>query len=403
MLGVDSGSAAVGRGNLRNNLAYTGTLTSNMTGTSAANNSWNLGVTLSDACSRASPPPAGTPPASPTAACPRCPTCVSRAGSALIDKGVNVGLPFQGKAPDLGAFETVMKARKRAALTALMLAGISGIVGVTMMPSDAATTPGAADYTANSWSAYTSKKTAADGLVMVRGLKTLVAEYRKRTPSKYTASSWAPFATALTTASDVTADAAATAAQVAAAKTTLTDFRRRPGGRRRGHLPDHHQQHLLEGHQRQPHLLAGRWRLQIRRHLLLVRRALRGRRALPGESDEEVQQRRHLRLHPGLLVARTWSTGSSRTTSRPPRRPCPAAPKWGRLGRPPRRRYNEKTGKYVLAVQMWHTPGGGVLFLRGDSPTDTFDCAACRRRSPTRRRPAPATRPSSPTTTARTT
>jgi hypothetical protein len=37
--------------------------------------------------------------------------------------------------------------------------------------------------------------------------------------------------------------------------------------------------------------------------------------------------------------------------------------------------YNENTGKYVLAVQMWHTGRGGhgVLLLQGDSPTDTFD------------------------------
>ena len=27
-------------------------------------------------------------------------------GSPLIDAGVNVGLPFSGKAPDIGAFET---------------------------------------------------------------------------------------------------------------------------------------------------------------------------------------------------------------------------------------------------------------------------------------------------------
>src|SRR4029079_19019946 len=47
MLGIDASGAAVGRGNLRNNVAYTGTLTSNMSGTTASNNSWNLGVTLS--------------------------------------------------------------------------------------------------------------------------------------------------------------------------------------------------------------------------------------------------------------------------------------------------------------------------------------------------------------------
>jgi len=29
-----------------------------------------------------------------------------KAGSDLIDKGINVGLPYSGSAPDLGAFET---------------------------------------------------------------------------------------------------------------------------------------------------------------------------------------------------------------------------------------------------------------------------------------------------------
>jgi hypothetical protein len=48
MLGINSSGAAVGLGNLRNNIAYKGTLTSNMSGTSAANNSWNLSVTMGD-------------------------------------------------------------------------------------------------------------------------------------------------------------------------------------------------------------------------------------------------------------------------------------------------------------------------------------------------------------------
>ncbi|MFC7535392.1 hypothetical protein [Actinoplanes sp. GCM10030250] len=115
-----------------------------------------------------------------------------------------------------------MKAIKRAALAALVLAGTSGVVGVTIMPSDAATTPGATDYIAGSWANYSAKKTTADKLVMVRGLKSLVADYQKRVPANYTASTWAPFAKALTTASTLAADASATAPQVAAAKTTLT-------------------------------------------------------------------------------------------------------------------------------------------------------------------------------------
>lgn len=106
----------------------------------------------------------------------------------------------------------------------------------------------AADYTADSWAAFTSASSAATtlvqrrdadatqlavaqarlrgaaaGLVMVRGLKTLVADYEQRVPSAYTAASWTPFATALTAAAAVATDAAATAPRVAAAKTALTN------------------------------------------------------------------------------------------------------------------------------------------------------------------------------------
>jgi hypothetical protein len=42
MLGITSSGAATGLGNLHDNIAYGGTLTSNMTGTTQKNNSWNL-------------------------------------------------------------------------------------------------------------------------------------------------------------------------------------------------------------------------------------------------------------------------------------------------------------------------------------------------------------------------
>ncbi|MFL5997225.1 MAG: right-handed parallel beta-helix repeat-containing protein [Streptomyces sp.] len=106
MLGVDSGGAAVGRGNLRNNLAYTGTLTSNMTGTSAANNSWNLGVALSDAQFQSVSTSGWDAPRQADGSLPVLPGLRPAANSTLIDKGVNVGLPYKGQAPDLGAFET---------------------------------------------------------------------------------------------------------------------------------------------------------------------------------------------------------------------------------------------------------------------------------------------------------
>ncbi|THV36510.1 hypothetical protein FAB82_22015 [Glycomyces buryatensis] len=62
---------------------------------------------------------------------------------------------------------------------------------------------------------------AADELVMVRGLDTLVADYETRVPTEYTAASWEPFAEALTTAADISKDDAATESEVADAKTEL--------------------------------------------------------------------------------------------------------------------------------------------------------------------------------------
>jgi hypothetical protein len=105
MLGVDSSNAAVGRGNLRNNLAYTGTLTSNLTGTNAAGNSWNLGIPLSNSLFQSVATTGWDAARQPDGSLPTLPHLRLVAGSALIDKGVDVGLPFQGKAPDLGAFE----------------------------------------------------------------------------------------------------------------------------------------------------------------------------------------------------------------------------------------------------------------------------------------------------------
>jgi hypothetical protein len=106
MLGIDPGGAAVGRGNLRNNIAYTGTLTSNMTGTTASNNSWNLGLTLSDAQFQSVSTTGWDAPRQADGSLPVLPHLRLAANSTLIDKGVNVGLPYSGTAPDLGAFES---------------------------------------------------------------------------------------------------------------------------------------------------------------------------------------------------------------------------------------------------------------------------------------------------------
>lgn len=106
MLGVSPSGAAIGIGNLRNNIAYGGTLTSNMSGTNATNNTWNLNVTMSDAQFQSVSTTGWNVPRQADGSLPNLPYLHLASGSSLIDKGVNVGLPFNGKAPDLGAFET---------------------------------------------------------------------------------------------------------------------------------------------------------------------------------------------------------------------------------------------------------------------------------------------------------
>jgi hypothetical protein len=106
MLGVDSSGAAVGRGNLRNNIAYGGTLTSNMNGTSSAYNTWDLGITVSDSQFRSVSTTGWDASRQGDGNLPALPYLHLAANSTLIDRGTNVGLPYAGKAPDLGAFET---------------------------------------------------------------------------------------------------------------------------------------------------------------------------------------------------------------------------------------------------------------------------------------------------------
>ena len=107
MLGISSSGAAIGLGNLRNNIAYQGTLTSNMSGTSAAYNSWDTsGVTVSNSQFQSVSTTGWNAPRQSDGSLPVLPSLRLAANSALIDKGVNVGLHYNGKAPDLGAFES---------------------------------------------------------------------------------------------------------------------------------------------------------------------------------------------------------------------------------------------------------------------------------------------------------
>lgn len=107
MLGYDLAAGAdAGRGVLRNNIAFTGTALTSAGGTDAANNTWNLtsiSVTSADFLSIDSTGMAG--PRTADGTLPDVRFLHPATGSDLIDKGVNVNLPFSGSAPDLGAFE----------------------------------------------------------------------------------------------------------------------------------------------------------------------------------------------------------------------------------------------------------------------------------------------------------
>ncbi|MET7698948.1 right-handed parallel beta-helix repeat-containing protein [Streptomyces sp. NPDC005485] len=105
MLGISPSGAAIGLGNLRNNIAYTGTLLSNMNGTNASYNSWNLNVNLTNSQFQSVSTSGWDAPRQADGSLPLLPHLRLAANSTLIDKGLNVGLPYNGSAPDLGAFE----------------------------------------------------------------------------------------------------------------------------------------------------------------------------------------------------------------------------------------------------------------------------------------------------------
>jgi len=128
MLGVDETGVAKNLGILRNNLAYTGTLVSNIEGADAANNSWQLPVTLNSSDFQSTATTGWDAPRLPDGSLPPLPMFHLRAGSDLLDKGVDVGLPYQGAAPDLGAFEGTTPLPLYTDLTASMKVTQSGLV-----------------------------------------------------------------------------------------------------------------------------------------------------------------------------------------------------------------------------------------------------------------------------------
>ena len=90
---------------LKNNISYKNGKPDNiLAGSDVSNNSWN-GLTVADADFASLDDSIITGPRNADGSLPATNFLKLNPSSGLIDKGVNVGLPFQGAAPDLGAFE----------------------------------------------------------------------------------------------------------------------------------------------------------------------------------------------------------------------------------------------------------------------------------------------------------
>ncbi|MEO5769727.1 MAG: MYXO-CTERM sorting domain-containing protein, partial [Polyangia bacterium] len=102
MLGLNN----VNRSVLRNNVAYGPSPTANLTGTDNASNSWNLPVQVTEADFQSISTMGMDGPRQADGSLPVVPFMRLQPDSDLIDKGMNIGFPFSGMAPDLGAYES---------------------------------------------------------------------------------------------------------------------------------------------------------------------------------------------------------------------------------------------------------------------------------------------------------
>lgn len=101
MLGLTANTSV-----LRNNVAYGPSPTANMNGTDQMGNSWSIaGIQVSDADFQSISFSGMDGPRNGDGSLPVLGFMRLQPGSDLIDKGTNIGLPFTGTAPDLGAFE----------------------------------------------------------------------------------------------------------------------------------------------------------------------------------------------------------------------------------------------------------------------------------------------------------
>ncbi len=256
-----------------------------------------------------------------------------------------------------------------------------------------------ADYTAESWASFSSSRNAAatllqpggkdsaertaastklqgaaDGLVMVRGLKSLVADYQTRSASRYTRDSWVPIAKALDTASRVAADPSATAPEVAAAKTALVTAADNLVAADEGTFQTITNDVFWNDTNGNPIYSQGGGVFKFGDTYYWYGVHYRGAesyRANPTKKYDNEVSFVSIPVYSSKDLVNWKFENRVATRSTPINNGATlASAGWlGRLGVS----YNENTGKYVLATQVYAGGGHGVLFLQGDSPTDTFD------------------------------
>ncbi|GAB3453560.1 right-handed parallel beta-helix repeat-containing protein [Massilia terrae] len=103
MLGIAPDGSPINIGKLRNNISYSGRL--KVDNTDSAYNSWDLPLKVSTDDFESVSLEGWDAPRQPDGSLPVLPNFHLKSSSPLAAAGVDVGLPFRGKAPDLGAFQ----------------------------------------------------------------------------------------------------------------------------------------------------------------------------------------------------------------------------------------------------------------------------------------------------------
>jgi hypothetical protein len=119
-----------------NSISYQGGLADDIvSGAVLISNSWQNGLTVSAGDFQSLDPALALAPRNADYSLPTNAFARLAAGSGLIDKGANVGLPFNGAAPDLGAYEFVPVAQQAIAIAGVSLTPTGLIVQVTGLTS----------------------------------------------------------------------------------------------------------------------------------------------------------------------------------------------------------------------------------------------------------------------------